>query len=360
MTAADAFYAWYLAKWEEPDIEPAWFETSDRLSAAFQAAWKRVQQRGVRPGEEPALDYDLVICAQEVPHGGFRAVHGEPGSKPGSVRVIMLAVGWDMTLDVRMLRNDATGKWQVDAIQDLNQDLSVLPNVEIPPSRRSAVTLEAFFDLLKTGEPWQAYALATSGFQMAVTTDALAAFVTAHPEWKTAPALRFRETAATPAKRVYAIDLGSLSGEAILIDEAAENVWSVHRFQLAGQALGATLSPALDAVIGEVLMSDQLNPATGRITEENHILVAGKTDPLYLEIPVSGAYPGLEIALTVPAIDSDRLLVDGKQVAPEGATGSWLFRWKIPRTGPAWPVGDYEMTISIPDGPLRREVFGVR
>lgn len=360
MVAADSFYAWYLAKWEEPDIEPEWFETSHRLTSGFLAAWKRVQARGVRPGEEEALDYDLVTGAQEVPFGGFKAVYGEPGGRPGTVRVILLAVGWDMTLDVLMWKEPLTGAWQVDAIQDLNQDLSELSHVEIPPVVRSEATLSAIFDLLKTSEVWQAYAMTTSGFQEKVTQEAFAAFVQSVSVFKTGAVPHFHVTEATESKISFAIDLGGQSGEAILIDEAGERVWNLHHLVWCGNTLGAKLSLALDATIGDVLLSHQVDATTGRITEENYVFDAEGRDPIHVEFVVSKAYPGLVVHLTVPGLDTGDLLVDEKVVAPEGTKGDWLVRWQMPRSRKRWATGDYELTLGLQDGLLKRMIFGVR
>ncbi len=360
MTAADDFYAWYLAKWEEPDIEPAWFENSERLTPGFRSAWTRVQQRGVRPGEEPALDYDLVMCAPEVPYGGFRAIHGEPGPKPNSVRVIILGVGWDMTLDVRMLKNNATGAWQVDAIENLNQDLSVLPELTIPDSRRSEATLAAIFELLKDGEPWQVYALATSGFGLKVSPEDWTAFVERTPAFKSGAPPVFRETSAGPLKRIYTIEMGGGRGECVLTNEAEENVWGLHRLTWGGDSLGAIVSPALDIVIGEVVMGNKLDPVTRKIIEENSVFDAAVTNTIWVDVPISNAYPNLKVNYTVSSIDSGRVLIDSADVAPENINGDWLWRSGIERSGKPWSTGDYELVISIEGGPMRREIFGVR
>ena len=360
MAAADSFYAWYLAKWEEPDIEPEWLETSHRLTSGFLSAWKRVQTRGVRPGEEEPLDYDLVTGAQEVPLGGFKAVYGEPGRRSGTVRVILLAVGWDMTLDVLMWKEPQTGVWQVDAIQDLNQDLSELTPVEIPPVVRAEATLSSIFDLLKTSEVWQAYAMTTSGFQEKVTQEAFTAFVQSVPVFMTGAVPHFHVTEATEGKISFAIDLGGQSGAAILIDEAGERVWNLHHLVWGGNSLGAKLSPALDAAIGEVLMSHQVDATTGRITEENYVFDAEGHDPIHVEFVVSKAYPGLVVHLTVPGLDTGDLLVDETVVAPEGTKGDWLVRWQMPRSRKRWATGEYELTLGLQDGLLKRMIFGIR
>lgn len=360
MSAAEAFYAWYLAKWEEPDIEPDWFEKSERLTPGFRQALDRIQGRGIRSGTNTDLDYDPVVGAPEVPYGGFRAVHGESGVAPGTVRVVMLAIGWDLTLDVLMRRDAATEDWRVDAIGDLNQDPSLLPPIEITPARRAEATLDAIFDLFGAGEPWQIYALATGGFQEAVSTEALAAFIERRPEWMDASSWRIREKEATPLMRVYSVDSSNSRGEAILVDEIGQNVWGLHRLTWAGEILGAELSPALRTVIGKVRMSHELDPDTGRITDENYVFDAAGADSIYLEIPVSNVYPGLTLDFTIPAIDSNRLLVEETQAAPENVSGTWVFHWQVPRKGKPWPVGNYELILSIPGGPMRTVLFGLR
>ena len=38
-----------------------------------------------------------------------------------------------------------------------------------------------------------------------------------------------------------------------------------------------------------------------------------------------------------------------------------LRRWySMPRTGQSWQGGDYQLVIRVPDGPVRKEVFGLR
>ena len=147
--AVNEFYAWYLEKQMGEGLKPNWYLTSDKLTPEFRQAWQKLQAEAEKNGGE-GLDYDPVVNAQEIPPGGFRAAHAEAGAEPGTVRVLVVAVGWDHSLEVRMKKRGPIGKWQVDAIQDLNQDLETLKPMNITDKARCRAVAEGFLATMRS------------------------------------------------------------------------------------------------------------------------------------------------------------------------------------------------------------------
>ncbi len=358
MASADAFYYWYLNKWEEPDLEPEWFEKSEDLSPGFRRAWKELQDQSYRENEGVGLDYDPVVGSQNIPPGGFRAVHGEPAGQPGLVRVVMLGVGWDFFLDLLMRLDEASGNWQVDAIDNLNRGDVAFDPVEIPAERRAAVTLEVFLELMALGEPWQAYELTSTGFQRRADIDRFRAF----PDRASFPPRRTpasRRLSGDGFRQVFAIEVGEGS-EALLIDEAGESIWSVHHLRIGTHEIGVPPGPALDVKIGGAVMGTGRDPSGGQITGQDYVFDAAGREPVSVDIPLSNSFPGLSLELSVLSADFGQTLLETVVPVPADAGAETVVRWEMPRAGRSWQGGDYQLVIRVPDGPVRKEVFGLR
>lgn len=366
MAAANDFFAWYLDKWIEPELEPDWYEKSEKLTPGFREAWRKLQQQAAQDGE--GLDYDPVIHAQEIPPGSFQAVHGEQGAEPGMVRVIMLATGWDFTLDVRMRKNQQTGSWQIDAIQDLNQNLESLEPVEISAEAHCRAVTEGFLATLRSGMVDRAWWLLSSRHreqlpsgdfrgwlgEMGMLEKDRSAVV---KPWDPGDgSIGMEATLQAPGKSDQVI--------AFLFTEDESNGWLIDSFVVpaAEPTVSTIKQPDVKAAvsIAEIEMGRSRDSKTGRITDEDYVF-ASKGEAIHLNAVIHNALPGQKLRLTVGPVRSDKVLIDQAFVVGKNKSDEWLLSIELPRpSGGAWKEGNYELFIQVADTAREDVVFGIR